>query len=89
MHDDTPPGPLDLPNARLRSFLGKTPLTRRAGFSGMAFLPSTVARIGLTPGGLSVGVQIIGPEYGDRTCIEFARLLEREYYAFVPPPGYE
>jgi amidase len=31
----------------------------------------------------------VGPQFGDRTCIEFARLLEREYYGFVPPPGYE
>jgi len=65
-----------------------------AGYPCLVYLPSTVAPIGLTPastthGGLPVGVQIVGPQYGDRTCIEFARLLEREYYAFVPPPGYE
>ena len=59
-----------------------------AGYGGMAYLPATVAPIGLTPGGLPVGVQIIGPQYGDRTCIEFARLLEREFQAFVPPPDY-
>jgi amidase len=59
-----------------------------AGYSGMCFLPSTVAPAGLTPGGLPVGVQIVGPQYGDRTTIAFARLLEREYQAFVPPPGY-
>jgi amidase len=35
-----------------------------------------------------VGVQIVGPQYGDRTCIEFARFLEREYYAFTPPPAF-
>ncbi len=59
-----------------------------AGYSGMAFLPSSVAPAGLTPGGLPVGVQIVGPQYGDRACIAFAQLLEREYRAFVPPPGY-
>jgi len=47
-----------------------------------------VAPIGLTTSGLPVGVQIIGPQYGDRTCIEFARLLESEYYSFVPPPAF-
>jgi amidase len=47
-----------------------------------------VAPAGLTPGGLPVGVQIVGPQYGDRACIAFAQLLEREYRAFVPPPGY-
>jgi amidase len=59
-----------------------------AGYSGVSLLPSTVAPCGLTPGGLPVGVQIIGPQYGDLTCLAFARLLEREYQAFVPPPAY-
>jgi len=52
------------------------------------YLPSTVAPAGSTPGGLPVGVQIVGPQYGDRTCIDFAHLLEQEYRGFVPPPGY-
>jgi amidase len=60
-----------------------------AGYSGLAYLPSTVAPIGFTPEGLPVGVQIVGPQYYDRTCIGFARLLEKEYQPFVPPPGYE
>jgi amidase len=60
-----------------------------AGYSGLAYLPATVAPVGLTPGGLPVGVQIVGPQYGDLTCIAFARLLEREYYGFVPPPGFD
>jgi amidase len=59
-----------------------------AGYSGMAYLPSTVAPAGFTKSGLPVGVQIIGPQYGDRTCIQMARLLEREYQGFVPPPDY-
>jgi amidase len=59
-----------------------------AGYSGMVYLPSTVAPAGFTRAGLPVGVQIIGPQYGDRTCIEFARLLEDEFQGFVPPDGY-
>ncbi len=59
-----------------------------AGYSGMVYLPSTVAPAGFTPARLPVGVQIIGPQYGDRTCIEFARLLEGEFQGFVPPEGY-
>lgn len=59
-----------------------------AGYSCVAYLPSTVAPAGLTPAGLPVGVQIVGPQYGDRTCIDFARLLEQEFRGFVPPPGY-
>jgi amidase len=59
-----------------------------AGYPGLAFLPATVAPAGLSRAGLPVGVQIVGPQYGDRTCIELARLLEREFQGFVPPPGY-
>jgi amidase len=59
-----------------------------AGYSGMCFLPSTVAPVGLTGQRLPVGVQIVGPQYGDLSTIRFAQLIERAYCAFVPPPGY-
>jgi amidase len=59
-----------------------------AGYSGASFLPSTAAPCGFTPARLPVGVQIVGPQYGDLTCLALARLLEREYQPFVPPPGY-
>ncbi len=59
-----------------------------AGFSCLAYLPASVAPIGLTPEGLPVGVQIVGPQYADRTCIHFAGLIERHYQPFVPPPGF-
>lgn len=56
-----------------------------AGYSCNFFLPATVAPIGMSRGELPVGVQIVGPQYGDHTCIQFARLLEREYHCFIPP----
>ena len=59
-----------------------------AGYSGMVFLPSTVAPIGRADDGLPVGVQIVGPQYGDVSCIRFAQLIERAYGGFVPPPGF-
>jgi amidase len=59
-----------------------------AGYSGAFYLPSTVAPMGLTPQGLPAGVQIIARQFGDFTALRFAELLEREYYGFVPPPGY-
>jgi amidase len=59
-----------------------------AGYSGMANLPSTVVPAGLTDAGLPVGVQIIGPQYGDLTCIALAKLLEKEFLGFQPPPAY-
>jgi len=59
-----------------------------AGYSGAFYLPSTAAPCGFTRGGLPVGVQIVGPQYGDLTCLAFAGHLEREFQAFVPPPGF-
>jgi amidase len=50
-------------------------------------LPATVVPIGVADG-LPVGVQIIGPEYEDRTPLAFARLVEREFGGFAAPPGY-
>ena len=60
-----------------------------AGYSGMCYLPSTVAPIGFSKEGLPLGVQIVGPQYGDATTIELARLIEREYGGFVPPAGFD
>jgi amidase len=59
-----------------------------AGIAGMCYLPGTAAPICLSPEGLPIGVQIVGPQYGDLTTIRVAQLIEREYYAFVPPPAY-
>ncbi len=59
-----------------------------AGLPGIAFLPSTVIPTGNNASGLPVGIQIIGPAYGDRITIGVARLLEAEGFAFTPPPAY-
>jgi amidase len=59
-----------------------------AGYSCNVYLPATVAPAGLAADGLPVGVQIVGPQYGDYTCIHFASQLEREFQGFQPPPGY-
>jgi amidase len=67
------------------------PLTTQmwwAGISGLCYLPGTAAPIGLSAEGLPLSVQVVGPQYGDYTTIRFAQLLEREYYAFAPPPAY-
>jgi amidase len=60
-----------------------------AGYSGVTSLPATAAPIGQTSDGLPIGVQIVGPQYGDYTCIQFAKLLEQDYRRFVPPPAYQ
>ncbi|HWQ39966.1 MAG TPA: amidase [Burkholderiales bacterium] len=60
-----------------------------AGYSGLAYLPSTVAPAGFTADGLPVGVQIVGPQYADLSCIAAAKFLEREHQGFVAPPPFE
>jgi amidase len=59
-----------------------------AGLPGVAYLPATVIPTGNNAAGLPVGVQIIGPAYGDRITVGVARLLEAEGFAFTPPPAY-
>ena len=59
-----------------------------AGLGGLVYLPATVAPAGFTAKGLPVGVQIVGPQYGDKSCIAFAGLLERAYRGFVPPANF-
>ena len=51
-------------------------------------LPASVAPIGVSQAGLPIGVQIVGPLYGDRTTIQVARLLEQAWQGFVPPAGW-
>ena len=53
------------------------------------YLPATVAPIGLTSGGLPVGVHIVGPYLGDLTTIRFTKLLSEVIGGYVSPPGFE
>lgn len=55
----------------------------------MAYLPSTVAPIGLAANGLPVGVQIVGPYLEDYTTIDFAGRLADVIGGYQPPPGYD
>jgi amidase len=56
----------------------------------VAYLPATVAPAGLTPGGLPVGIQIIGPYLEDLTPIQFAIGLEKGIIGpYQLPPGFE
>ena len=59
-----------------------------AGLASVAYLPSTVIPAGPDANGLPIGVQIIGPEYGDLITIGVAKLLENEGFAFARPPAY-
>ncbi len=57
-----------------------------AGLAGVAYLPGTVIPGGSGPDGLPIGVQIIGPAYGDLRTIQLAQRLEQMGFAFAPPP---
>jgi len=57
-----------------------------SGLATVPLLPATVVPAGRAPSGLPVGVQIIGPRWGDRTTLAFGVLVERLIGGFVPPP---
>ena len=59
-----------------------------AGLASGANLPATVIPTGLDDRGLPIGVQLIGPEYGDLVTIGIADFLEQQGFSFDPPPGY-
>ena len=60
-----------------------------AGIATLPGLPATAIPIGLSPEGLPVGVQIVGPWLEDRTPLKLAELIEREFGGFVPPPDFD
>ncbi len=51
-------------------------------------LPATAMPISLSPQGLPIGVQAIGPYLEDHTTIRFAELAAREFGGFAAPPGW-
>ena len=60
------------------------------GVATLPGLPATTVPVGRTPEGLPIGVQIVGPWLEDRTTLELARLIEREFgdlYRRRPLPG--
>jgi amidase len=59
------------------------------GIATLPGLPATAIPLGLSPQGLPVGVQILGPWLEDRTPLKLAELIEREFGGFVPPPMFD
>ena len=60
-----------------------------AGLAGVSYLPGTVIPGGAGPDGLPIGVQLIGPAYGDLRTVQLARRLEQLGFGFTPPPGFD
>ena len=56
-----------------------------AGLASASYLPATVIPTGLNDQGLPIGVQIVGPEYGDLITIGAAQRLEAAGFGFTPP----
>jgi amidase len=52
-------------------------------------VPATAIPLGLSPGGLPVGAQLVGPWLEDRTPLKLAELVEQAFGGFVPPPGFD
>jgi amidase len=59
------------------------------GIATLPGLPATAIPIGLSPEGLPVGIQIVGPWLEDRTPLRLAELIERAFGGFVPPPMFD
>jgi amidase len=59
------------------------------GIATLPGLPSTAIPTGFSPDRLPVGVQIVGPWLEDRTPLELAKLIEREFGGFKPPPMFD
>ncbi len=60
-----------------------------AGLAGVVLLPATVIPTGPDAKGLPIGVQIIGPMFGDLKTIQLAQHLETLGFAFQAPKGFE
>ncbi|MFI1235307.1 amidase family protein [Nocardia salmonicida] len=56
-----------------------------AGLATMPGLPATAIPTGLSPEGLPVGVQLVGPMFEDRTPLRLAELLEQKIGGFTAP----
>lgn len=82
-HDDPMPARTIEINGEQRSYLD---LFSWIAPATSALLPATAAPAGLTPAGLPVGVQIVGPHLEDHTTIAFAAALADLVGGFTAPP---
>ena len=57
--------------------------------STLAGQPATAFPVGVTRGGLPIGLQAVGPYLEDRTPLRFAALVAREFGGFKKPAGYD
>jgi amidase len=65
--------------------VGYREMMRWIALATVCGLPATAMPAGLAPGGLPVGVQLIGPEGGDMRTIAIAQAIEEALGGFVAP----
>jgi amidase len=58
------------------------------GIATLPGLPATAIPVAMSPDGLPIGLQIIGPWLEDRTPLKLAELIEQAFGGFVPPNGF-
>jgi len=84
-HDKRP-----FPRRRLKTSDGRTlPYNAILGWIAAAtalHLPATAVPAGVTPGGLPVGAQLIGPRGGDARTLSVAQAIDEQIGGFTPPP---
>ena len=73
-------------NGEARSYLDNVVW---AGVATLCGLPSTAVPVGTHSNGLPFGLQIVGPEYADRTTMAVARWLEEAGYVTTMAEGYQ
>jgi amidase len=84
-HDHTS----DMSARRLMTTKGARPygdMSKWISFATLTGCPATVAPLGRTPGGLKVGIQIMGPYLEDATPIDIAARMADLTGGFVAPP---
>jgi len=59
-----------------------------AGLASLPGLPATAVPLARSLEGLPIGMQIIGPRWGDKTTMAVASFVETLNGGFVAPPGY-
>lgn len=82
-HAGEPPSRSIVVNGRLRPYEDQSTWT---GLAAGSYLPAVSVPVGLTRGGLPVGMQVIAPYLEDRTAIDVARQIERCLGGFQAPP---
>jgi amidase len=58
------------------------------GIATLPGLPATTIPVAMSREGLPIGVQIVGPFLEDRTPLQLAMLIERQWGGFTPPPAF-